>query len=339
MTNEQLKKTVYVRELLDAANRRHYWVDENARMTYKKKYVDVDSNKQLYSFATDNYGMTSDCYILYALCHLGVADNKTIYKFLCNLADKYKELQISVESEKVVIERMRVLHKMGFVCRFIYDAPKGDAKDVIPETVALFTASSRANDLVRQALRLVLPENKFVEAKNIAEIAGWACGARVGVEIAGAATKFVDYLQRYLKTKQLGSAFFPCEVLTEVDGIKYYTAILDCYIGMDKGVQTPRMYAEYCGRKIDTIKNYINCRTNKGVASVVVAVRDNSDLNEIASLIAQSGTLSGLLENVYFTGEGPMISGLNIKDCFLQMEETTLSERGYNIFQSEPKFL
>lgn len=342
MTGEQMKKTVFIRERLDDVKNRHYVVTDSTKRDYKKRYQNVEESKQLYSFAVDYYGMTSDCYILYALCHLGVADYKTIHLFLKALASTYKDLRMAVEEEGLIVERLRVLYKMGLVCRFSYDLELTEVKDVSfnkIETVALYVAAPRANDIVRQSLRLVLPENKCVEMKQLTEIVGWACAARVGAEIASGATKFVDYLQRYIRTKQLGTAYFPSEVLTEVEGTRYYTAVLDCYIGMDKEIQTPRMYAEYCGRKIDTIKNYINCRTTKGVASVVVAVRDNADLNELASMIAESGALKGLLGNVYFTGEGPLISGLNIRDCFLQMEETTLNEKGYNIFQSEPAFL
>lgn len=340
MTNEQLQKTVLIRELLDGAKNRHYVVDKSVMESYVKRYVNLEESKQLYNFAIDHYGMTSDCYILYALCLLGVADNKTIYRFLCALSSKYKELQISFGEEGFVVERMRILYKNGLICRFIYDAPKGinDEKNQ-KETVALFVAAPKAHDIVRQALRLVLPENKGVEFKHISEIAGWACGARVGVEIAYRSSHFVDYLQRHLKTRQLGSVFFPCEVLTEVNGVKYYISILDCYLGMNGEIQTPRMYAEYCGRKIDTIKNYINCRTTKGVPIVVCAVRDNSDLNEMATKICQTGALNGMYENVYFTGEGPLISGLEAKDCFLQMKENSLSEKGYELFHAEPVFL
>lgn len=340
MTNEQMKKTVLLRELLDGAKNRHYTTDTNVKENYTKRYFQTEESKQLFAFATDHLGMTSDCYILYALCHLGVADNKTIYRFLCALSNKYKELRIAISEEGFVVDRMRVLFKMGLVMRFVYEAPKGENDDVYKrETVALYTAAPLANDIVRQALRLVMPENKCVEMKPISEIAGWACGARVCTEIANGTVGFVDYLQRYLKTRQLGSVFFPGEVLTEVNGTRYYVAVLDCYLGYDAEIQTPRMYAEYCGRKIDTIKNYINCRTTKGVPIVVCAVRDNADLNEMASKIKQTGALNGIYEHVYFTGEGPLISGLDIKDCFLQMKETTANERGYELFQAEPVFL
>ena len=337
LTKEQLKKTWVLRTHLDDVAGRRFLITDNIRENHRKRYMKTNESEQLYSFATEYYGMTSDCYILYALCVLGVADMDTIRGFLTALAAKYPELRVSCESKAVIMERIRKMYKMGLVCKVMYDIEAEEGMN--SECVSLCIAAPYANELVRQALSLVIPVNKGIELKRIDELAGWASGARIGVEIANNCN-FVDYLHRYLRTKQIGTFYFPCELLVNADDVNYYIAVMVSYLRMDKEVQTPRMYAEMCAHRVNMIKNYLNCRTTKGVPIVVVAVRDNEDLNKITTYIHESNSMTGYYGNIYFTGEGIINhEGVDFKNSFLQMVIDSESEAGYEITHAEPIFV
>lgn len=339
MANTLEKETYLVRSALESPSK-HFVYEKSIDENYRKFFKYVTQDQQLLAFAMDNCCMTSDCYILYAIAHLGVADKESISLFLEALATKYPELNVVYKKARDGIkDRLRALANMGFIFRYQYDVNVKQGAAMVEDTVGLFTLVDTGYDIVKQRLQKRLVVNSAIQYKPMSELIGWAAAAYVGASIASASTGFVDYLERVLRTKQLGAVYMPAEVKTCVDGVNYYTAVVSSYLYRNEMAQTENDFAEYCAFKINTIKNYICCRTTKGVPVVVVTVADNADLMEITSLIYKTGILNPYLEQVYFTGEGIVKERNNMKHSFLRMVIDTNEEMGYKLIYSAAPFI
>lgn len=338
MANELMKKTYELRERLDSEER-HYVFNDEMKMTFEKRFEVVSSDMKLMALATDHVGMVSDCYILYAIGHLGLADKESILEFLKALARKYNDLHVVASDKAILLERIRALHNVGFVYKMRYHLQRNKDGKVERETITFYSLSEDGYGLVNQCLQKRMTINKFIQNKPLQEKVGWLCAAYVGSRIANT-NSFVDYLDRRFKTTMLGSVYLPCEVLTKVGENSYYVAVMSSFLAMNESFQTPRDFVDFCAFKINTMRNYLCCRTKKGTPIIVVAVADNADLNEIASYIYNAGTLEEFYDQIYFTGEGPLsVAGKNICDCFLQIYRDSSNERGYNLRYAAPSFL
>ena len=338
MTEEMLKKTYLVRKGLDRENR-HFVYTDDIEQTYTKVFNYVSADVKMLDFAREEIGMISDCYILYAVAHLGVAEVDTIMCFLKALCKKYPDLSIICDDKNVIRDRLRLLHRKGYLFKHRYNTVNTTKGEEQKETVSLYSLSEDANNLVKQRLQKRVSMNSLIQMKPIKELIGWSCAGLVGSMIASNSVGFENYLERVLRTKQLGTVYMPCE-LKIVDGEdSYYIAVVSSYLGINKQYQTDMDYAEWCAFKINTIKNYLNCRTTKGVSYVVVAVEDNADLNEITQMIHNSRFLEEYYERILFTGEGAVRDFLPVKDAFLSMRKESSSERGYELIQCDVPFI
>jgi len=338
--NEVNKKTYLVRRDLESPVRGFVY-DEKIDNAYTKHFKYVPEDRRLLSFALDNVSMTSDCYLLYAVAHMGVADKDSISLFLQALSNKYPALNIVYEKTPDAIEgRLRLLAKMGYLFCFRYMKTvvvNGIASD---NMISLYTVVAGAYDVVKQRLQKRLNINAAIQYKPIGELIGWASAAYTGACIAISSNHFVDFLERVLRTKQLGAFYFPVELKTVVEEVPYYIAVMSSYLYRDDKIHTETDYAQNCAFKINAIKNYLSCRTQKGVAIVVVTVADNDDLMEISSLIYKSEILKPYLEQIYFTGEGVLKERAgNAAECFLQMRIDYEEEIGYRFEYTPPVFL
>ena len=91
---------------------------------------------------------------------------------------------------------------------------------------------------------------------------------------------------------------------------------------------------------VDIVRNYINCRTKNGIPCVVVVVEDNRDLNAIALNVMASGSMHGMLEQVFFTGEGAIIGHKeDEKNAFFRIMIDPDVKEGYSIVACSAPFM
>lgn len=337
--NKELAKETYTKRVQLDNKACRFVYNEEIEMTYARYFNYTDPDTKLLSLAKDEAGIISDCYILYAIAHLGVCDKNTISMFLEALQKIEPSLNIiSGKNEYGIGERLRLLEKRGYIFKLKYNVDNHGI-DVPDSTdmVSFFTTTESGYELVKQRLQKRLTINKLIQAKPINELIGWAAAAMVGAYIA-CHSRFEDYLERVLRTKQLGSVYLPCELKVNAYGEKYYIALVSAFLYRNKHSQTENDFNEYCAYKLNVMKNYLACRTQKGQAVVVCAVADNADLNKMVGLIYQTDILGPYLEQIYFTGEGIIKSFENPIDCFLQMRLTD-TEEGYEIMSAKPAFL
>jgi len=336
---ELLKRTVLVRTAL-GSNNRHYVYKPSVDEGYIKKFNYVQHDIKVLQFANDEMGLISDCFILYALAHLGIADKESISLFIRALSKKNPDLSLAAHDNMEAMDtRIRAMMKCGLLFNIRYEAlveypDRGVATDI----VSLFTLNDDAYNIMKQKTQRRISVNSWIAAKSMNELIGWAAAGYIGVHIAQN-DAFVDYLDRVLRTKMLGSVYLPCELLTCIGDDRFYVAIISAYLFRDKRMQTKRDYQDICAFKLNTIKNYLSVRTTKGMAILVIAVSDNTDLMEITQMIVRNQFLNDYLSYIYFTGEGAFRSSGNIRNCFLQVILDSKSDKGYEIVSADPIFM
>lgn len=323
------------------SNRRVLLCNDDIIVSHKKIFKYVRDDERLISFSQDKTAMYSDCYILYAIAFMGVCTKDSISLFLRALAVKYPELAIVYEKSKDSMEgRLHNLTNLGYVFEYRYtiDAA-GDQGDVKSQAVTLYTIVDAGFHIVRQRLQKKLSINTAIQYKPLDELISWASAAYVGANIAQS-KGFVDYLERVLRTKQLGSVYLPFEVKTVVDNTAYYIAVISSFLQKNVLIQTDSDYMEFCTFKLNVIKNYLATRTQKGIAVVCVAVRDTEDLNEIGKLISKVPSLGQYIGQIFFSGEGPIKehSG-DASKSFLRIVIDSGSEGGYHFEPVKPAFM
>lgn len=338
MTEELLKKTYVVRKGLDSENR-HFTYSDGIAASYTKIFNYVSADTKMLDYARDEVGTISDCYILYAIAHLGVAEVDSIMIFLRALSKKYPDLAVVCEDKNEVRDRLRLLHRKGYLFKHRYETSVTYNGESIKEMVTFYSLGEDANNMVKQRLQKRVSINSMIQMKPLRELIGWNCAGLVGSAIANGCTGFVNYLERVLRTKQIGAVYFPCELKVVNNSNSYYIAVMPAYMGMDKMYQTELDYAEWCAFKLNMIKNYLYCRTTKGVSYVVVAVEDNADLNDITQKIHNTGYLEEYYDRILFTGEGVVKDYLPIDSAFLRIHRNSSSEKGYELLQCDVPFV
>lgn len=339
MAEDTIKKTYLVRSALDSGSRRFRYDSQYAE-GHVKNFVRTTMDSKIASFAQDTMLMYSDCFIMYAIGVLGVADIPTICLFLKALKAKNTELQIADTDTGTVKERLRVMMSAGITFRYRYSVvvedsvPGGDKLGI-----SLYSLSEDSYQILNQRLQKRVTVNMAIQTKPMKELIGWAAAAYAGSMIANETYNFDSYQSRVLRTKQLGVFYFPCELKMSGPDCMYYVAVMSSYLGINKAYQTEDDYNDWVAFKLNMVRNYINCRTEKGVAVVVVTVENNADLNSFVRYMVQAGMLGGISERVYFTGEGILnMESLSVEERFLQVVPS-MKEAGYDIVQTNAPFL
>lgn len=340
MDNKELAKhTALLQYLLDAEGRRYIY-SELADETYDKAYTYMDINRRLLGFANETLGSISDCYILYAIAMLGVADRQTIQLFLKNMKARNSDLFIEdTDNDKNIKQRMRILKKYGFVFSISYEyMDASDKKGVAQYPNTLHTIDPEACNLVNEKLSKRIPYNKWIQAKQMPELLGWACAAYVGTNISFH-KNFKIYMDGAFRNRNLGTFFFPCELKFDNGENQHYVAVIDSYLYWNRKTQTERDFDDFRALKINAIRNYITNRTKKGIAHIVICVADRDDLYAMRDLIVQSGVLIEYLQHIRFTGEGILQNTARLEDAFLQLYVPEDTDGEATFFASTPVYL
>jgi len=339
MENQKMERNTYfLRKALDSGKRRFAYEKEMLQDS-EKHFIYTSKDQKLLAFAMDNICMVSDSYILYAIAHLGVTNREGISLFLKALATKYPNLHMLYDEDKIEA-RIKALYKYGYLFEFKYHKDVAYPDKVSRDTIAMYTVSESGYYVVKQGLQKRLVINDGFQYKSLQELVGWMGAAYVGASITSRCKNFDDYLERVLRTKQIGVGYLSAEFKTVVGDNIFYIGVVPSYLYHDESMQTQRDYVASCAFKIDMIKNYICCRTPKYIPIVVVVVEGNADLVKLCNLIRDSEVLVPYLSQVYFTGEGIFREGERpLKDCFLQMRMEPSEELGYALEYAEAPFV
>lgn len=336
MTDQQARETYISRVMLDSKDREFICTDL-IKESHDKGYNYKDSDVRRLQFTLDALGMTSDCYILYAIAHMGCATKDTIVAFLTAIANKYPDLHIVCGKENIN-ECLRFMYGLGLVQKIFYDVFLGPNKK--QERITLYITTEDGVGYVKQHLKKRCTYNIAFYTKHIKDLIGWGCAAFVGSTLAERNSGFVEFSEGVLRTKQMGAMFFPCEWKAKVEETMYYVAFQPAYLEYDKSYMTSLDYEDCCMNAVDIVRNYINCRTKNGIPCVVIVVEDNRDLNAIAANIMANGTMQGMLENIYFTGEGALLGHKeDEKNAFFQIVLDPDEKEGYSIISCAAPFM
>lgn len=215
--------------------------------------------------------------------------------------------------------------------------------DGIGKENTLYTVAGDAVNLVNQKLSRKCVENKWIQAKSPRELLGWASAAFVGIKLSNQ-RNFKQFEDGVFRNRGVGSYHFPCECKYVIEGkeglFPAYVAVIDSYLFYDERIHNESEYDEYVEKKLNAIRKYIRYRSNKGPCFIVCSCMDDSDLNELGSMMIRADFSQEELEHIYFTGAGAFDES-RIVDCpYLRMKinesEDTIE---YDFYAERPLFL
>lgn len=337
-----VKEVLTLRQGLGVGKRRYIY-NSDALDSYKKEFTYLNDDIKKLRFALDRVGAISDCYILYAVACLGVADVESVRMFLLAMHKKNLRLSIPDTNDHAVIrERMKTLTLNGFLFKHIYVSAATDIDgSIVHINTSLYTIAEDAQQLANQKLGKDIKVNKWIMAKPLYELQGWASSGYCMTYIA-AHTKFVKFKQGIFNTKVMGTTIIPGILKCETPSYDEYIGFIPAFLHMEDNANTQEDYVDKCCKTVKTIRQYLyNMDLKKKVARAVVVVEDNADLNEIAKYIAGAhGEIEKDYDRIFFVGEGTFRNNSSgqIKNLFLRMIEDTTKD-GYGIIPAEPDFI
>lgn len=333
MTKEELKKTLAVQTSLDSSSRKFVF-SKGSQEGYEKKYIGIPNDVRLVRIAQDSVAMVSDCYIMYAVSMLRIADRYDIQRFLIKYSNANPKLAIpDVSDIDIVLRALKRLIGCGLLFRHNYPCwnANGDKFDV-----ALYSIDSNSQNLMNRVLNLRTTPIPWIQASRLVDLIGYACAAHIAAYLMNTSA-FDEVLSAVLKSKYIGTFNIPVELQFRKNEEVFKVAIMNAYLIHEEQVQTKSAFVDSAIFKVNMIKNYIGIRQGNCLPRVVVAVHDTKDLSTIGALIKDSSILSDeLLPYVYFAGEGSIDTfGQN---GFLVMERDD-SELGYHFLAEMPDFI
>ncbi len=348
-TKEELQRAVDMRVLLDSDVRR-YKYDSATGGTYKKEFKAVNRDTRLLSFAMDEIGAASDCYIMYAIIVLGVADLEGIRLFLKAMHAKHKDLSISDMSEKsidAIRSRLHQLAKLGFLFRHCYSVtcrnPKGEMSE---DGVSLFTITNSAQSFVDNKLEKTTAVNEWIQAKPLYVLEGFAACAYISGRIAQN-KGYIEHKQGVFKTAAIGVRSI-ANVLkmskNDDPSVPVYVGFMYSFRHLNKATQTMDDYHDLCERLGFMMKQFLYCYdSKKRVTRLVIVVEHNADLVEVADIIVKNPNLLEDYDRIFFTGEGLIRNkakdDTDFRDCFLKMVKAPRTKAKYVFVPAEPDFI
>ncbi len=337
-----------IRTALNEGERFFSW-NEKVGETYDVDISYISSDLKLLKFAQGEMGTISDCYLLYAVAVMGVADLESIRLYLYALHNLHKDLSISDMSEEstdVVRERLVKLYRAGFLCRHAYTTLIPDNKGGLKESdVVLYTIPKNAQSFINQKLVKSTSIQEWIHAKPVFVLEGWAACSYLAARIAQN-PGFVKMSQGIFKTSRIGVNNIANVVKMKnpaEDGQFIYVGFMYSYLHYVTSFQTEEDYKDNCLWLMKRFKQFLFSQdSKKHVVRLVVLAEDNYDLMELSRLIIASEFLAGDYDRIYFTGEGVLRllkkSDVDFKGCFLRIKKTRTKE-GFDLIPDDPDFL
>lgn len=332
---------VPVRESFQAGYRRFRCTDD-IRDTYDKNYNSIPRDVKFERFAAGSLGVVSDCYILYAIAILGIADRETIFGFLQAIRKINKELSIpDITDNDTAMKRLANLVHSGFI--FIHEYQINESKDEDENTkVKLFSITPDGLQLMNKKLGKRVIENKWFQAKPFSELVGWSCASFVSVCMANQ-TGFHEFNQGLYRTKDIGTVIMPPVVKTELNVKKehpVYLCTIPAYLHYDGSYQTHNDYEDMCYHFVNTISQYFYVHDlKKHYCRMIVVVEDDNDLMEAASWINKAENMRVFYPRLFFTAEGAIRSTGRLAGNFLCMKANDSDPNDFEILPATPDFI
>ena len=331
-----------IRKQLNSDSRHFKW-DDDVKNSWEKNYNRLERDVKLLRFAEDTMGAISDCFLLYAVACLGVADTDSVRMFLRAMRDNSAGVTImDIDNLDYVRERMKALVHLGFLFRFNYTVYAHDTKGKLNENgIKLFTIEPEGQNFMNQKLAKRTVVQDWYQAKPQYEIIGWAASSYVQGRIANSG-RYIEAKQGLFATKAIGQVFIPGILRMgvgkgdDVADIGFLSAFL--YKG--EGIMTENDYKRRCAYLVNVIKQFFyNRDSKKHIARMVIVVENNADLVEMATWIEKVGNLTEDYDRIYFTGEGAMRYVADIRGAFLQMRKTDTKTKDIPFVPVVPDFL
>lgn len=341
MATKTDNKAIRLRQQLSTGTR-HFIYSQKARDENEKTLVYMEPDIKYMKFARDIMGAISDCYILYAVTVLGVADITAIRMFLYILKAHNGELYIAdVSAADNVRARLRNLVSLGFLFKITYEADTFDSSgEPVCDGVSLYMIENDGQKFMEQKLGKKLANHKWLVAKPMFELIGWAAASYAAMRVASAG-RLVEFKQGLFQTKISGMTFIPPILKMKMSNGKdiVHVGFFPAYFHHDTSIMTDNDYADFCLKMFNTIKQYLYFNdTKERYVRVVIVVEDNADLVEVAGWLKKINLLDNDLDRIFFTGEGILRLNEEIKDKFIAMKKVDTAD-GFEFYQSSPDFL
>lgn len=322
---------------------RRYVCSEKMKDTLEKEFKYLEQDIKLKRFAADEIGMVSDCYLLYAVACLGVADIESIAMFDTAVYGTDAGLHImDVNNSDYLRNRLEALMINGllFKMKYVIDTFDEDGNPRVTHNSFYIIEKDGLTFMNRVLSKRVVGQSWLVASNPYELIGNCAAGYVAGMLSRGG--KFLEFKQGIFSTKAIGTVFIPSIVKLELsNGEPIYVGVIDAFLHRYEITQTKGDYEDRCIFKVNTIKQYLYHRDSRdNYAAVVVTVEDNKDLNEIAYWIGRVGNLSDDYDRIFFTGEGIFRHNdiKKKKKLFLKMKELP-GDKGIEFVPVEPEFL
>ncbi len=336
--SESKKQTVRLRQQLSTGPR-HFIYSPEARDDNVKTLVYLEPDIKLMKFARDNIGAISDCFILYAVTVLGVADIDAIRMFLYTHKASNGELFImDTTNPDNVRSRLKSLVQLGFMFKMMYTADTFDSEgNPVKDSVSLYMIENDGQTFMNQKLGKKTAVHKWLAAKPVFELIGWAAASYAACRVASEG-HLIEFKQGVFQTKVSGITFIPAILKMRLDnGDEGHVGFFSAFFHHDTRMMTKGDYADFCLKLFNNIKQFIYFNEQKQrLCRVVIVVEDNADLVEIGEWFSKIDLLDDYLSEIFFIGEGIMKLNPSINDKFLMLSKTP---KGQQFVAVSPDFL
>ena len=305
LSNECLKRALFIRKELSSEQRR-YSISQEIMDSLQKSYKPFSKDLKYTYLAEDSIGTLTDCYIMYAIAVLRIAEIETLQRFLTCLIKRNPHLVILDPNEYESFKRrLKTLHNCGMLFKHMY-RKKINGKEDCP--VTLYSLDSETQELMNQALSMRTKNYPWLQVKPIIELLGMASCSTVTVALMQE-KGFLKYLPAIYKTRDIGTFILPSELQFQKESQLFNVGIIPSYLYHLETVQALDAYLENCLFRIKMISNFLFIAEKQynSCSRVVCVVESNDDLmnicKKILNLILANSVPESILQNIYFVGE------------------------------------
>lgn len=338
MNIENMEKAVAIRKYMNDHPSKFTYV-EGTEFNKTYRYEEYEAKSR--AIINNDICMTSDNFIIYAIAVLRCADFGTILDYLNLTKKRNREFELLPEyTVETLRSRLQALKKHGLLFNITYVDPTSNTDGTQSDSlVSLYTATRDAINIMNSALRRQIKPDAWLEQKPLDELIGIAATSAVLVKLAERDT-FKASEQTIFKGRFSGVTWLDGELITEISGQLYYNGLFSVYLHRHSELCSEQDYKKLIEKKLNTVRDYLNNRTTKGITTAILVCEDNDDMVRIAKAIMNSGAFEDEhLENIHFTSYGLMNGyGKNPDEWFLNLQRDN-SEKGFTFVLNTTEFV
>lgn len=329
---------------------RYFSYTKLARDTHVRVQEFLPQDAKLTEFARGEIAMTSDCFLLYAIAVLGVADLQSIRLFLSALSNKNKDLSIMDMSDSASVRRrLRKLASNGMLFKHAYEVEKKATGEESPDGadsnhVTLYTITNSTQDLMNKRLGRRVVVNDWIQGLPLYEMMGWAACSFVSGMIARN-KGYIEQVQGIYTTKAIGTVIFPniIKMKSTMEPGLAYVGLMYAFLHLDRTSKTEEWFNEDCHYMVKRMKQFLYSQDAKHrLVRLVVVVEDNEDLVQMATRMVKDGQIEESdFDRIFFTGEGVIRQAktTSFTKCFLRVKSDSSDDNGFVYEPVKPDFI